>query len=162
MSTEPGLDRHEWESELSALEPELREHARAPGARPDERDRDAEPLLDELHVAARRIGERGEVGDVVQRLVPTRQHLVDRTRMVEVALVGGKLLGLTPVAKGVARADGELVEGGKDVELRQRERRDAVDADRVAQRDEVEPAAAPVTPGDRPELASGLANALLL
>src|ERR671935_40443 len=95
MPTEPGLDRHEWESELSALEPEL-----------ETGPRDALP----------------ELADLVERM---------------------------------------LLERGYDVELRQRERRDAVHANRVAQRDEIEPAAAPVTPGHRSELAAELANALL-
>src|SRR5207237_1789409 len=54
-----------------------------------------------------------------------------------------------------------LREGGEDVELRHRERRDPVQPHRVAEGDEVEPAAAPVAAGDGAELAAELAHPLL-
>ena len=50
MSTEPGLDRHEWESELSALEPEL-----------DDAPREALPEL--LGLVERMLDERGYAPD---------------------------------------------------------------------------------------------------
>ena len=73
-----------------------------------------------------------------------------------------ELVGLGAVAQPVAHADRELVEGREDVELRQRERGHPVQAHRVAQRDEVEPAAAALAAGDRAELAAELAQALLV
>ena len=51
---------------------------------------------------------------------------------------------------------------GEDVELRQRERGEAVHPRGVAQRDEVEPAAAALASGRRPVLAAELAHPLLV
>ena len=50
----------------------------------------------------------------------------------------------------------------EDVELRECERGDPVQSHCVAERDEVEPAATPFAPGDRPELAAELTHALLI
>ena len=72
-----------------------------------------------------------------------------------------EVVGLGAVGQPVADADGDLGERREHVELRQRERGDAVDADREAQRDEVEPAAAALAAGDGAELAAELAHALL-
>ena len=82
--------------------------------------------------------------------------------MVEVALVRRELRGLGAVREQVAHADRQLGEGGEDVELRQRERRDAVQAHRVAQPDEVEPAAAALAARDGAELAAELAHPVLV
>ena len=65
-------------------------------------------------------------------------------------------------AELVARAHGQLVERGEHVELRQRDRRDPVQPHGVAERDEVEPAAAALAAGDRAELAAELAHPLLV
>src|SRR5437762_2313550 len=109
----------------------------------DQADLDAEPLLDQLDVAARSRRQLGDVGQRVEGLLPAWQRLVDGLAVVEVALVGGEVLGLGAVAESVPDADGQLGERREHVELRQRERRHAVQAHRVAQRDEIEPAAAP-------------------
>ena len=90
---------------------------------------------------------------VVERLLPAGQRLVHGPGVVEVALVRGEVLRLRPVGEPVARAHRDLGERGEDVELRQRERGDPVDPNRVAERDEVEPAAAPLASGDGAELA---------
>ncbi len=50
MATEPGLDRHEWESEMQALEPEL-----------EDSPSEALPELDDL--VARMLAERGYAPD---------------------------------------------------------------------------------------------------
>jgi hypothetical protein len=50
----------------------------------------------------------------------------------------------------------------EDVQLRERKRGDPVESHRVAERDEVEPAATAFTSRDRPELAAELAYAFLI
>src|ERR671923_559951 len=117
---------------------------------------DLELALDELDVGARRRRK-----PVLERLAPPRQRLVNRPAVVEVALVRGEVLGLRAVRKQVAHAHRDLLEGGEDVELRKRERREPVQPHRVAQRDEVEPTAAPLAARDRAELAAELADPLL-
>jgi len=72
-----------------------------------------------------------------------------------------KVLGLGVVGQAVADANRDLVEAREDVELRQGERRDAVDTHGEAQRHEIEPAAAAHTARHCPELAAELADALL-
>src|SRR5688572_21419095 len=128
----------------------------------DEAHLDAEPLLDEADVAARRVREVGERLDAVERRPPARQRLVDGLGVVEVALVGRELGRLAAVGKAVARADGDLGEGREDVELRQRQARHAVQAHGEAERDEIEPAAAALAAGRRPVLGAEVAHALLL
>ena len=129
---------------------------------PIEADLDVELALDEVDVAARGLGKRGDVVHLVERLLPARKRLVDRLAVMEIALVGGELLGLAPVAQPVAHADRQLRERGEDIELRQRQRRHPVQPDRVAKPDEVEPPAAPLPSGDRAVLAAQLAEALLV
>jgi hypothetical protein len=73
MPTEPGLDRHEWETELHGLEPEL-------GTAP----RDALPELADL--VERMLLERGyDVDDPVVREGEEREVLVDYLAGREVA-----------------------------------------------------------------------------
>ena len=76
--------------------------------------------------------------------------------MVEVALVRRELLGLGAVREQVAHADGKRGEGGEDVELREGQRRHAVQADGEAQPDQVEPAAAALPARDGADLAAEL------
>src|SRR6266545_7134449 len=139
-----------------------REHALALGARADQRDLDAQLALHELDVTAGVLREPGDVLDRVQRPLPAGQRLVHGPAVVEVALVRRKLLRLAPVGKHVANADRELGERREHVELRQRKRRHPVQADGVAQADDVEPAAAPFAAGDGPVFAAELAQALLI
>ena len=75
--------------------------------------------------------------------------------------MGREVVGLGPVGEAVAHADRDLVERREHVELRQRERRDAVDTDGESQRHEVEPAAAANASGHGAELTAELAHALL-
>src|SRR5919197_3042238 len=126
------------------------------GAGSHERDRNPQLALHTLDVGASR---RREL--VVERLLPAGERLVDGPAVVEVALVRRELLRLGPVRKEVADADRDLREGREDVELRQGERRHAVQPHRVAEGDEVEPAATPVASGDGAELAPELAHPLL-
>ena len=77
---------------------------------------------------------------------------------MEVALVRREVARLGAVREPVGDADLELVEGREDVELRQRERRDPVQAHRVAERDEIEPAGAAVAAGDGAVLLAELAH----
>ena len=93
---------------------------------------------------------------------PAGQRLPDGARVVEVALVRGKVRRLGAVAQTVGDADRQLGERRQHVELRQRERRHAVDADGVAKRHEVEPAAAALAAGHRAELAAEVAQRALL
>ena len=81
---------------------------------------------------------------------------------MEVALVRREVLGLRPVRKPVAHAYGQLVERGQHVELRERERRDAVHANREAERDEIEPPAPPLTACDGPELVTQRLDAFVV
>ena len=81
--------------------------------------------------------------------------------VVEVRLVGREVVGLGSVGQQVAHADGNLGEGREHVELGQRERGDAVDPDREAERRQVEPAAAALAARHGAELAAELAHALL-
>src|SRR5207302_3603081 len=61
----------------------------------------------------------------------------------------------------VANADRQLSKVRQDVELRQRELVDAVHPHRVAEGDEVEPAAAPASAGDGAVLVAELAHRVL-
>src|ERR671922_1645400 len=81
--------------------------------------------------------------------------------MVEVALVRRELVALPAVRQAVADAYRDLVELGQNVQLRERERREAVHAGGEAQSDEVEPATAPLAACGRPVLAAKLAHAAL-
>src|SRR6185369_4508755 len=77
--------------------PALGEHALAfaPGA--DQRDLDAEVLLDELDVPACRRRKPGDLVHLVERLLPPWQRLVDGLAVVEVGLVRGELVRLAAV-----------------------------------------------------------------
>ena len=105
------------------------------------------------------VGQIGERGALVERLAPARDGLHHRRRVVEVALVRREVRRLGAVGKPVANAHLELVEDGEDVELRQRKRRDPVQADGVAESDEIEPARPPAAAGDRAVLLPELTHA---
>ena len=140
----------------------LRENAFACRADADQLHGDVQLLLDELDIGSRG-GGKGVAGlGVVEGLVPAGKDLPDRGGVVEVALVRREMLGLGSIPQAVGDADRELDEVGEHVELRQGERGDAVDANGVTERDEVEPAAAAGAAGDGAELASELAEAFLV
>jgi hypothetical protein len=163
----PGFPGAAWSSSQAGLCASLQASAcsRAPlptRAGADEADLDVEFACDEVDVRARRVGQPVQVFDPVQRLGPAGERLVDRLGVVEVALVGGKLLRLEAVRQAVSRADRQLVERGQDVELRQRQGGEPVQPRRVSERDEVEPAAAADATGHRPELTTEVADSLLV
>src|SRR4051794_25594890 len=81
---------------------------------------------------------------------------------MEVALVRGKVARAGPSAKLVLGAHGWVVEVREHVELRERELVDAVHADRVAKGNEVEPATASASAGDRAVLVAELAHPVLV
>ena len=82
------------------------------------------------------------------------EHLPHGLGVVEVGLVRREVAGLAAVGKRVRDADRKLVEVGEHVELGEGEGGHAVDAHGVAERDQVEPAAAPLAPGDGAVLAA--------
>ena len=139
-----------------------RQDTLALGAGADENDVHLELPLDELDVGACRVGQVVEVLDGLDRHRPAWKGLVDRPAVVEVALMRREVVGLGSVLKPVANAHRQLRERGEDVELRERQRRDSVQPDRVTQGDEVEPSTAALSAGNRPELASELPDALLV
>src|SRR5512132_4406545 len=132
-------------------------HALALGSGSDQAHRHLELALDDLDVRL-----RCDRQAVVERLRPTLERLVDRAAVMEVGLVRGKVRRLRSVRQQIPQADGNLCECGEHVELRERERREAVQPHGVAKRDEVEPAAPALPTGDRAELAAELAELLLL
>ena len=75
-------------------------------------------------------------------------------------LVIGELVEAHAVGPEVAHRHTERVDPGEGVELGDRDAGEGVEADGVAKRDEVEPAAAPRPPGGGTELAAGLADAV--
>src|SRR5581483_2986860 len=123
---------------------------------------DVELVLDELDVPAGCAGQVVGRLDGVERLPPAGQALVHRPAVVEVALVRRELRRLAAVAQTVASAHRHLVEGGQHVELRERQRRDAVEAHRVPKGDEVEPAATPLPAGHGPVLGAELAHPVVV
>src|SRR5207247_5651702 len=133
------------------------EHPVAGSARTNELHAHAERILDERHVVA---GGRGEAirADLV---LPPVESLEDRTAVMEVALVRRKLLALDPVRKPIADAHRYLGDAREQVQLGQRKRGDAVQADREAKRDEIEPTAASLASCDSAELVPGLPHACL-
>ena len=74
----------------------------------------------------------------------------------------GKSSVSEPSGRPIAHADGKLGELGEDVDLRQRERGDAVHADCEAKRDEIEPPTPPLTPRHRAELVPERLHALVV
>jgi len=78
MSSEPGLDRHEWESELQALEPDLRD---TPGeALPELADLIQRMLLERGFDLDDTVAREGEEREVVAEYLAAREisDLVER------------------------------------------------------------------------------------
>src|SRR5712691_2293555 len=129
-----GLERPPTTAEFHTGPLAQRDDALALRAGADERNFDAEGLLDERDIPACCLGQF-----VRQRLLPTRQRFVDRAAVMEVALMCRKLKRLGAVPKPVGNADRQLGEVREDVELRERERCDPDQPHGIAERDEVEP-----------------------
>ena len=120
----------------------------------DEHDRHLDRVGDEVQVVARglrQVGRRAALGDV---LAPAVELDVLAAGVVQDRLVVGEVGEVRAVEAAVGRADLDLVEAGEHVELRDRQRRQAVDARGVAQRGDVQPAGAPRAAGRRAELAA--------
>ena len=123
----------------------------------DEHDRHAGRLLQRGHVAPGVLGQLGQRPDVVDRLGPAREALVDRGRPGED--LGARRPALDPLAVDlVGDAQEDLVDPGQDVDLVEHDAADAVDGDGVAQRHRVEPADPARPPGHRPELVAALGD----
>src|SRR4051794_27614381 len=130
------------------------DHLVAAGADADEADRHADEVGDVVQVLAGCLWEVGLGPALRDVLSPALELLIDRRDAVQHRLVIREALELGALRAAVLRADAEALLAGQDVELRDDELRQAVDARGVAQRDEVDPAGAPRTPGRRPELAA--------
>ena len=134
------------------------DHVVASGADADQRDRHADELGDELQVLARGGGQVGLRPALADVLGPALQLLVLADGVVEHRLVVREVVELGSLGAAVARADVQPVEAREHVELRDRERGQRVEPDRVAERDQVEPADAPRAARGGPVLAAALAD----
>src|SRR5690242_7660873 len=141
----------------SAVEPDdllaVRPHADEPDRHPDE-------VGDEAEVVARLAGQVAGRAAGAEVEVETRQLLVLRRRRVEDRLVVGEGVEDGAFLGAVANRDPQRAEAAEDVELGDRQRVHAVEADRVAQRHQVHPAAAPPPSRRRPELVAALQHLL--
>src|SRR6202008_331437 len=122
--------------------------------RPDARD-----LLEPRDVFARRLRQPIDLADAGGRRRPAGHRFVDRFACRQLADVGGEL-GERAVAAGVGRAARALFETVEDVALGYPRALGAVDAPGVADRDRIDPAAAPRPAGDGAVLAAALAQAV--
>src|SRR5690606_7856537 len=117
--------------------------------RPDRHDLDRHlaTLLDEAKVTGGGGGEVVEATATGKIVAPAGEGLVDRRQGADVGGKGGERRFTLPIA----RADADFVEAGEDVELRHRERIEAVDAHRVPEGDQIEPARPTGPTGHRAE-----------
>jgi hypothetical protein len=94
MPTEPGLDRHEWESELSALEPELETGPR--DALPELADLVERMLLERGYDVDDPVEREGEEREVVAEYLAAREvsDRVERSEDVDPGDVGTAINGL--------------------------------------------------------------------
>ena len=103
------------------------------------------------------------LGEAGVELGPARPAHVDRLEARVVVDRRRRSVGPSgTVRPDVGRADRDGLESAEDIDLRDRERREAVEARDVAQEHEVEPAAAPRAPGRRAALAADPLEVLLL
>ena len=114
----------------------------------DEHDRHAGELLERRHVAAGGLGQVGQRPDVVDRLLPALEVLVDRRRARRARRPTRATVD-PPAVDLVGDAQLDRLDARQDVELVEHDAADAVDGDRVAQRHRVEPADAPRPAGRR-------------
>ena len=119
-----------------------------------------EEVLDEAEVVARGLRQVLEAAGARDVLVPTRQLGVGARDLVQDRLVVGELAEACALGPRVLRGHGKRIDAGEDVELRDREAGEAVESHRVAERHEVEPAAAPGAASGGTELAARLAQAV--
>src|SRR6185436_10813901 len=126
---------------------------RASRTNADQRGADPDEILERLDVVAAASGQlfpRGRAADV---FVPARERLVDGLDLLE---LDRRRRNLGRAA--VADTDLQLLHRAQDVQLREREVRDAVQTAGVAREDRVEPTAAPRPSRSRPELGASVAE----
>src|SRR5581483_5830643 len=150
-------------SELPLSRPQLGplagpDHLVAAGADADEAHGDAGALGDELDVLARLAGQLGEAAAAADVALEAGQLLVLGDGAVQDRLVVGELLEHGALGAAVADGHPERLDAGEDVELGEGERRHPVEARRVAQGHQVQPAGPPRAPGRRAPLAAALAK----
>src|ERR1022692_2400141 len=121
------------------------------GSRRDDRDGHADERLQTLQVIDGIIRQVLGARDAHGRLFPSRQIFVNRSAFAEVPRQQRRRIDDLAVDL-VADANADRVEAVEHIELRDAQRRTAVMHDRAAQRDGVEPTAAPPSAGYRSEL----------
>src|SRR4029079_10376341 len=114
--------------------------------------------LDGGDVAARVFREVGQGADVVDRLGPAIEFVIDRGRPRECRAARWPRL-YPPAVELVGDAQADRVDPRQDVELVEHDAADAVDGDGIAQRHGVEPADAPRSPRHGPALMAALRTA---
>src|SRR3954469_12467250 len=100
-----------------------------------------------------------EPSDAPRGCGPARHRLVNRLASVEHLQVRGKV-GEHHVTPAIAGADGDLLHPVQDIELRERQRIEAVDPGGIANGDRIVPATPPRTPRRRAVLLTALAEAV--
>ena len=107
--------------------------------------------LDGGDVAPGVLGQVGQRPDIVDRLVPAWEVLVNRGGPGERG--AARWPGFDPLpVKVIGDAHANGFDAREDVQLVEGDRADAVHGDGIAQRHDVQPADPPRSPGDRPEL----------
>src|SRR5262249_15706043 len=132
----------------------------APGPDPDQADGSARVVGDRGKVVPglpRQLGLPATIADVA---LEARELLVLGLRHVDDRLVVWELIENGSLGVAVADAHPEGVDAAEHVELGHRQRAHAVQADRVGQRDQIEPAGAPRAAGGRSDLAPALPQPL--
>src|SRR3954451_11708129 len=112
----------------------------ATGPDPDQHDRHADEVGDETQVVARRDRQVARAARGADVLAPAGKLRVLADRVMQDGLVVRKGVERRLLLAAIARAHLDALEAAEDVELGDDERRERVDACRVLQRDEVEPA----------------------
>src|SRR5690349_2866535 len=116
-------------------------------------------LFERRHIPAGVLGQIAERSHVVDRLRPAWELVVDGGRAREGGAARGPGIDAASVDL-VGDADPQPLDAGQDVELVEHDRRDAVDRDRVSERNGVEPADATWPPGHRAVFVAALGDAV--
>src|SRR5690348_5705447 len=121
------------------LLPGYPDHLVPTGTDPDDGDRDADEVGDEVEIVTgglRQLVEAAGTGDV---LVPARELLVLGLHPVKDRLVVGELVEGGALGMAIADADADRPDPGEDVELGDDQPGHPVQPRGVAERDEIEP-----------------------